>query len=148
MPANMDAWDAYAENRRLALAEDDPARINAYYLEHREELEAGAEVSWSERVKDGDLTALQSAMHVYIDDPGGFACEMQGEPRPELAAGVKELVPAEVARRLAGTERRLVPRECTRLTAGVDIGQTVLWYSVAAWTVRAAYTRCGGVIDG
>jgi hypothetical protein len=145
MPANMDAWDAYGERRRLALAEDSEDRVNADYEEHRSELEAGAVVSWPERIKDGDLTALQSAMHAYLDNPRGFWAELQNEPKlPAMAAGVKELSPAEVAKRLSGSERRVVPRECSRVTAGFDCSPSyVHWFAVTAWTESGA----GVVVD-
>lgn len=145
MPTRMDLWDRYIEARRLSLAEGDGGRrSDDFYREHRAEMDAGAAASWPERVKPGELSAVQSAMHLYYADPNGFHAEYQNDPQAaELAAGAKEHDAAALAARCGGTERHVVPRECTRLTAGIDCGAKLLWYVVTAWTEAGG----GCVID-
>lgn len=144
-PTRMDLWDQYAEIRRESLRDGDGgARATAFYGENRAAMDAGAVVTWPERMKDGELSGLQSAMNVYHDNPRGFHAELQNDPeRAELAEGAKELLPAEVARRTNGVERGLVPRDMTRLTAFVDCGKYLHWYAVVAWNERMG----GAVVD-
>ncbi len=144
-PADLDAWDEYAEVRRESLRSGDKgARANEFYLANRARLDAGGRVSWEGRVRKGDVSALQSAMNEYLANPRGFFAEYQNDPRPaDVVAGAKELRPAEIAARLSGVPQFEVPADCTRLTAFVDVGGELLWYAVCAWNE----TFGGSVID-
>jgi phage terminase large subunit GpA-like protein len=85
-------------------------------------------------MRKGEVSAIQSAMNLYLRNPRGFKSEYQNEPEPEggVVAG-KELRADLVAARLSGLPRFEVPREATRLTAFIDCGTGLLWYAVVAW---------------
>lgn len=140
MPERMDLWDRYAEARRECFRAGDRTarRATELYRANRAEMDRGAVVSWPERKKAGELSGLQSAMNLYYANRRGFLAEYQNTPEVEAGpAARKELVSAEVAARLAGTDRYAVPREAARLTAFIDGGGgrgRGLWYAVAAWT--------------
>ncbi len=144
-PAAVDLWDQYAEVRRESLrAGDEGRRANEFYEANRNAMDEGCVLAWPERVKDGDVSAVQTAMNLRIDNPVGFASEYQCEPEEaRLAAGAKELRPAEIAARLSGVPQFEVPADCTRVTAFVDVGGELLWYAVCAWNE----TFGGALID-
>lgn len=144
-PERMDLWDDYAEVRRAGLRMgDDGEAGNQFYAARREEMDRGVRAAWPEWKKAGEMTAAQSAMNFYYDNPRGFWAEGQNEPQAAaLAEGTKELRAEALVSRLSGLDRYMVPRECSRLTAFIDPGLTVLWYSLVAWTERGG----GSVID-
>lgn len=143
-PDRMDLWDEYAEVRRESWRSgDEGKRANAFYAERREAMDAGAIVSWPERKKKGELSGLQSAMNLYIDNPRGFKAEYQNEPDAAAGAAAKELRADLVAGRLSGLPRAEIPREASRLVAFVDPGGEVCWYGVAAWDGQFG----GSVVD-
>jgi hypothetical protein len=147
-PVNRELWDRYAEVRKDSQrAGGCGLQATEFYRENRAAMDDGAAVSWPDRVKPGDLSALQTAMNLFIDNPKGFAAEYQNEPEPEEErVGAKRLEPAGVAERLSGLPRYEVPVEATQVTAFVDPGGGVrrgIWYSVVAWDEHFG----GSVID-
>jgi len=135
-PANMELWDQYAEVRRESFRSGDRGkRANEFLKANFEEMHRGARVSWEERKKPGELTALQSAMNLFYDNPRGFKAEFQNEPEAIADASAKRLNPVAVAKCLSGLPRYAIPRESTRLVAFIDAGGGVgrgLWYGVLA----------------
>jgi hypothetical protein len=147
-PDRLDLWDQYADIRRESLRAGDKGRqATEFYLANRAAMDAGARVSWPDRFRKGEVSGVQSAMNLYIDNPRGFKAEYQNEPDPAAgAASAKELLPANVAARLSGLPRYEVPREASRLVAFVDAGGgrgRGLWYGVAAWDPQFG----GAVVD-
>lgn len=145
MPADLAAWDRYFElyGRCAQLEPPDFAESNAHYLAHRAALDAGAEASWADRKKPGEVSAVQSAMHLYFRDKRAFMAEFMNDPQPSGSAAAAALDAGEVAARVTNLARGMVPRACTRVTAFVDVGAHLLWYLVAAWDERFG----GQVID-
>lgn len=135
-PKNETLWDEYAEIRRESLrAGDKGERANQFYRDNRAAMDEGAELSWADRVKDGDESALQTAMNLRIDNPTGFASEYQCEPaKPAGTLGAKEFRAESVAARLSGLDRFAVPSDCSRITAFIDVGGELLWYAVVGWS--------------
>lgn len=135
MPKNLAGWtdyfDVYA--RCSQLEPPDFTESNAYYIEHREELEEGAEASWEDRKLDGEVSAIQHAMHLYFRDPFAFWAEYMNQPKPLHAVAASVLDPALIAKKVTNVPRLTVPRSCTRITAFIDVGAHVLWYVVIAW---------------
>jgi hypothetical protein len=144
-PDALDLWDEYQEVRRESFRSgDEGRRANEFYAANRERMDAGAVVTWAERVKDGDLSGVQTAMNFRLDNPRGFFAEGQNDPQAaDPLAGAKEFHAEAVAARFSGSDHLAVPRECVRLTAFIDPGLTLLWYAVVAWNDRGG----GAVID-
>jgi hypothetical protein len=145
MPERMDLWDQYAEIRRESMrAGNKGVAANEFYAENRAEMEKGCKLSWPEYCKPGDLSGVQTAMNLKIDNPTGFASEYQCSPEEaRLASGAKELRPADLAARVSGVPQLEAPVTCTRLTAFVDVGGELLWYAVCAWNESFG----GSIID-
>ncbi|MDB5310686.1 MAG: hypothetical protein JWO38_4888 [Gemmataceae bacterium] len=145
LPTNLIAWDSYFEIYRSCAQLEPPdfAGSNAYYVAHQAELEAGAEASWEDRKLDGEVSAIQHAMHLYCRDRAAFMAEYQNRPESRGPVGVDRLDAGELAARVTNLATRIVPRSCTRLTAFVDVGAHLLWYLVVSWDERFG----GSVID-
>lgn len=144
-PKHKEKWDQYAELRRQSLkagGKGEPA--TEFYRADRAAMDEGGEVAWPVRFDPKlELSGIQAAMNLLIDNPREFAAEYQNEPEDDETASVKELVAAAVAAKLNRIDRGTIPREMTRITAFIDCSKHVLWYTVCAWDERFN----GAVID-
>ena len=145
MPTDMTAWDAYFEVYRRCLLKEPPdfEESNSHYAANQAILEAGAEASWSERKLPGELSAIQSAMHLYHRDRRAFMSEYQNDPDPIDLGQLDDLNAGDIAKKKNGLVRGLCPRTATHLTVGVDVQASILFYTVAAWSPGFA----GAVVD-
>lgn len=145
-PKNQSLWDEYAAIRAESLRAGGRGKhATDFYIANRAAMDEGAEVAWGDRVKEGDISALQTAMNVKISKPKTFAAEWQNEPESASMnlADVKQLAEDDLAKKLNQQDRRIVPRGHSKLTAFVDIHQEVLMYKVCAFTDSFG----GAVID-
>lgn len=135
MPTNLAAWDAYFEVYAHCARKRPPdfAEANAYYVEHRTTLDAGAEASWDDRKLPTEVSAIQGAMHLYFRDKRAFWSEYMNQPLPLVEPEPGELRADEVAARLNRTPRGTVPPGMSRLTAFVDVQGDLLYWAVCAW---------------
>lgn len=135
MPANLGEWDKYREvYERCAMREPpDFTEANAYYEEHRADLDEGAEASWEERKTEGEVSAIQHAMHLYFRDEMAFHAEYQNEPLAGESGDEGFLDADGIAAKVTGIERGTVPPECSTLSAFIDVQGDVLYWLVAAW---------------
>ena len=145
LPKNMVAWKDYFEvyGRCAQLDPPDYTESNTYYIDHQEKLEEGTEATWPERKLPEEVSAIQSAMHLYFRDPVGFMAEYMNTPLDEAVESAESLTPEEVLRKVCNIPRGAVPRNSSRLTAFIDVGVNVLWWMVCAWD-----ERFGGTIIG
>lgn len=144
MPTDLAAWERYFEVYRSCILREPPDQqaANDYYVDHREELEAGAVASWAERKNPEDISAIQHAMHLFFRDRKAFFSEYQNEPM-EVDYGGSELDVEEIKNRLNKIARGTVPRDHTRLTAFIDVQGKILYYAVCSWDERFG----GAVVD-
>jgi hypothetical protein len=135
-PERADLWAEYASLRTQGLKPhgDGGAEATRFYRQHRHEMDQGAIVSWPQRFHRGELSAIQHAYNLRADlGEDAFQSEYQNAP-VEHAAQLDSLDPVAIANRLGGFERGVSPPEAEKLTAFVDIGQTLLWWAVCAWS--------------
>ena len=99
MPVNLDDWEAYRDLYFDALRADeyDAKKVNDYYLEHRKTLDEGGEASWDKRKTEHEISAIQHAMHLYLEDEESFFSEYQNAPK-EKDIG-RRLKPKEVQKK-------------------------------------------------
>lgn len=134
LPTNDTIWNQYAEAYADGLrAEDGGEAANAFYKKHRKALEAGADVVWPERIKPGDVSALQSIMHIKIETPEVFWAEMQQQPLALQDATDEQITKAELVLRIAQPGREIVPQHAPRLIAMIDPNSKVMWWGVCAF---------------
>jgi hypothetical protein len=143
-PKNEKLWLRYAEIRADSLRRGlgtQPA--TDFYRANREAMDDGAVVAWPERYNPDELSAIQHAMNLRLErGEAAFCAEFQNEPLPELPTET-ELTAEQIAGKLNRLPRGVVPLEATRLTAFIDVQQTLLFFVVTAW--REDFT--GWVID-
>lgn len=135
-PENMALWEEYAEIQANSFREGrGGVEATEFYKANRAAMDKGAKATWEERYNPRkELSAVQSAMNLYIRNPRSFAAEYQNAPLIEsnesgkLACEAKEL-----STRLDKLEPRSIPRSTEFLTCGVDIQQNMIYYCITAW---------------
>ena len=134
-PANEALWARYAQLRAEGLrAERGLAEATAFYGENRAAMDEGAEIAWPSRFNHDELSAIQHAMNLKLQDEAAFFAEYQNEPLPEATGIDDDLPDAEtIAGRVNNHGRGLVPLEATRLTMFIDVQAKCLFWIVCAW---------------
>ena len=133
-PTNEALWTKYAEIRADSLrAERGLADATEFYGQHREEMDVGASIAWPERFNHDELSAIQHAMNLRLQDERAFCAEYQNEPLPEETPQEDELTVDQVAAKTNRLQRADVPVGCNHLTMFVDVQGALLYYVVAAW---------------
>ncbi len=133
-PTATKLWDIYAKHRADGLrAGRGLADATAYYLANRERMDADAVVAWPARHNHDELSAIQHAMNLRLQDEAAFFAEYQNEPLPETADTGEELTAEQIAAKLNGLGRAEVPGQAQHITAFIDVQQKALFWVVCAW---------------
>lgn len=133
-PTNDQLWKRYAELRSESLRQHGDIRLaTEFYREHRQTMDAGAVVAWADRYNHDELSAIQHAMNLRLQDEAAFFAEYQNEPLVEDEQDQDQLTADLLATKLNRLERRVVPISASHLTAFIDVQQNLLFYLVAAW---------------
>lgn len=134
-------WLEYVELRKRLQREHDGApevvarMCNEFYQANRERMDAGSEVSWTERKEPDDISALQHAWNIRADrGDAAFMAEYQNDPLPDDLGDDSHLAIDDVCEKLNGYERGVVPAEATTMTAFIDVHEKALYWVVSAWT--------------
>ncbi len=132
-PTSEKLWARYAELRNDSLRNDgDGAEATEFYRQNREAMDAGAQVAWSERYNEDELSAVQHAMNLKLRDEAAFFAEYQNEPVVEQV-GEEMLTADEIAGKLNGYERGAIPVAAGHLTMFIDVQQKALFWMAVAW---------------
>ncbi|MDZ4851869.1 MAG: terminase gpA endonuclease subunit, partial [Pirellulaceae bacterium] len=143
-PTNENLWKRYGEIRAEGFrAGDGGASATEFYRQNREAMDEGSKIGWPERFNYDELSAIQHAMNLKLQDEAAFFAEYQNDPLPEVAATDNELSADKIASKTNRMIRGEVPIGCNHVTMFVDIQATLLYYLIAAW--EDAFT--GYVID-
>ncbi|MFG0243639.1 MAG: terminase gpA endonuclease subunit [Phycisphaerales bacterium JB054] len=134
-PTNETLWAEYARIRAEGLRADEGlGRATEFYREHREAMDEGAVVAWAQRFNHDELSAVQHAMNLKLQDEAAFWAEYQNEPLPEASALDEDLLTADqICAKLNGHERGEVPIGASALTMFIDVQAKCLFWLVAAW---------------
>ena len=134
-PKNMKLWEEYADIRSEALRTDgnfDAA--TEFYRAHRAEMDEGAVVSWEARYNHDEISALQHAMNLKLQDETAFQSEYQNDPLPEDVEGDELMSVDEIAGKVNGLAHCRVPIACDKITMFIDVQKALLFYVVIAWS--------------
>jgi hypothetical protein len=134
MPTRMDLWEKYGELRAEGMrAGDDGARATAFYVEHRDDMDAGCTPAWPARFnKPTEISAIQSAMNSRITlGEAAWLAEMQNSPEPP-DRGMGTLSASQIAEKCNGIDRGRVPLWASHLTMMVDVHDALLFWCVCA----------------
>ncbi|HYD00076.1 MAG TPA: terminase gpA endonuclease subunit [Phycisphaerales bacterium] len=133
-PVREALWQKYAEARAEGLRADRGLTdATEFYRRNREAMDEGAVVAWPCRFNHDELSAIQHAMNLRLQDEAAFFAEYQNEPLPEVASADDLLTAEQIAAKVNGHKRGEVPLGCSRLTMFVDVQGKALFYLVAAW---------------
>jgi len=133
-PDNEKLWQQYAELRADSLRAGKRGEdATEFYRANREAMDKGAEIAWPERHNSDELSALQHAMNLKLQDEAAFFAEYQNEPLPAEGAGSDDLTADEIASKLNRLERGAAPIAVQHLTMFIDVQGTLLYYVVAGW---------------
>src|SRR5690606_7373487 len=102
--------------------------------QHQLAMDDGAIIAWPERFNHDELSAIQHALNLKLQDEAAFWAEYQNEPLPEVQADENELTADQIAAKCNGLPKRRVPLGCQHLTMFVDVQQKLLFYAVCAWS--------------
>ena len=75
-------WVDYADIFKA----DGSKAATKFYKAHRSEMDAGAKVSWAHRIRDGEVSAIQTAENLLIESGDQFWAEYQNDPKDPAAA--------------------------------------------------------------
>ena len=153
-PEAMKLWEQYDEERKLGLKSDQgliPA--NRFYIKNRKEMDEGCEIYWPDRYdRDtidangnkviGEISAIQSAMNLYLTDEESFFSEYQNEPK-SLVEMLEIMKPAVFVKKLNKVPQKIVPLNHTTLVSYIDVHGDVLYFV----TMSFADDFTSGVID-
>jgi len=152
-------WQEYAHLR--SNADDDTSGkqvATAFYLAHRRAMDKGAVVSWKERIRTGEVSAVETAENLLIEmGPEGFAAEMQQAPmKPGVTVYTltSDIIKSRVEKgRQPGTVpewaqiiiattdvNRSYALTTTVLAFGQDQRSAVLWYGIHKMHVEDKWT--------
>lgn len=135
-PTNSKLWDQYEDILRSSLKADGDARAaTEFYKANRAAMDEGAVVSWPERFKRGELSAIQSAMNLKIRNEAMFWAEAQNQP-VAVQDDLEMLTAEEIARKATNWERGVIPPNCVEITAMTDIQQNFLVTMIVAWSAE------------
>jgi hypothetical protein len=133
-PADEKLWQRYAEIRAESLREGrEGVEATEFYRAHREAMDAGSRVAWPARFNHDELSAIQHAMNLRLQDEAAFFAEYQNEPLLEEVAGDDELTADQIAGKFNRRGRGEVPIGCGRLTAFVDVQGSLLFWVACGW---------------
>ena len=133
-PTDEKKWQRYGELRAESLrAHGDIRLATEFYGSDREAMDAGAEIAWPERFNHDELSAIQHAMNLKLQDEAAFFAEYQNEPLPEETSEGDELSADQIAGKFNRMPRRLVPIGCNHLTMFIDVQANLLFFVIAAW---------------
>ena len=133
-PDNEKLWETYAQIRSDSFRNDgDGHEATEFYRKHRSEMDAGAVIAWPQRHNEDELSAIQHAMNLRLQDERAFWAEYQNEPLPEDEGDGDQLSAETIAAKTNGHPRGSVPIGASHLTMFIDVQGKMLFHAVVAW---------------
>jgi hypothetical protein len=132
-PENVELWEQYRRIREAELQSDgDGTQATAFYVQHRAEMDAGAEPTWKERYNVDEVSAVQHAMNLRFRDESAFLSEYQN--LPPLSAREEESFDGErMKASLSGRPTGWIPESAQFCTAMIDVHKNLLFWALCAW---------------
>ncbi len=133
-PDNEKLWEKYAEIRADSFRNDgDGSEATEFYRKHLKQMDAGAKIAWPERYNEDELSAIQHAMNLRLQDERAFWAEYQNEPLPQDEGDGDQLTVEQIANKLNGQPKSQIPIGASHLTMFIDVQGKALFHTVVAW---------------
>jgi phage terminase large subunit GpA-like protein len=130
----MDLWEQYAEVRSDELKNDgDGSKSREFYINHRDAMDDGAELSWPENFRKGYVSAIQDAMDRRFRSYNAFMAEYQCDPLEDTEGRGFSMTAADIVSKINGYRAGVVPSQAEILTGFIDVHGEVLFYCIIAW---------------
>jgi len=145
-PTRQDLWDQYAEMRKEGMRRGDDGReATKFYRKNRKAMDAGGKVSWIHRKRPGELSALQCAYNIRIDDgEDAFQAECQNNPT-SVSQSQYEVTPQIITSRINDFTRLTAPANVTSICACADLNYVGWnWVILAGTSTGAVYNVAWG----
>ena len=133
-PAAEKLWQEYARRRAEGQRNDrGVGEATEYYRANQADMDAGAIIAWPQRHNPDELTAIQHAMNLKLDQgDAAFWAEYQNEPLPDEVEG-ESLSADTIAAKTNGMKRSEVPVGVNHLTMFVDVQGNLLFWMLCGW---------------
>jgi len=126
-------WAEYAKIYREEISEGRGFGVaTEYYEAHRKAMDAGAGVAWKERIRDGELSALQTAENLLLEMHEQFYAEMQNEPI-DVANEMYHIDSKLIIKHTSNVPKFIVPETARIIVAFTDINRVGLHWVVVAF---------------
>lgn len=133
-PSNEKLWDKYAQIRADSFRNDGDGReATEFYRKHRKEMDAGAVIAWPQRHNEDELSAIQHAMNLRLQDERAFWAEYQNQPLPQDEGDSDQLTADAIAAKTNGHPKHVIPIGASHLTMFIDVQGKLLFHTVVAW---------------
>ena len=126
-------WVEYANRHKAEMAAGRGLKVaTQYYKDNKAKMDKGAIVSWKHRVRDGEISAIQTAENLLLETGDQFYAEYQNEP---LAHGstIFDLTPELICSRVSEREAGQVPEWAKIIVAATDINHYGLHTVIVAF---------------
>lgn len=122
-PKNLEIWDEYKKVWQEGLENEDGGEAgNKFYVDNRAKMDEGSIIAWEERIEQGDISALQSAMNFFLENEEAFMAEYQNDPITDGDDPESQLHIEDLRVRCNNMPKGLVPTQYSRLVGFIDVG--------------------------
>ena len=133
-PTDEKLWQRYAEIRGESMRQGNAGEeATEFYRQNQQAMDEGSLVAWPERFNHDELSAIQHAINLKLQDEAAFFAEYQNEPLPAETVDADELTADQIAGKLNRMKRGEVPIGCNHLTMFIDVQANLLFFVVVAW---------------
>lgn len=134
LPDDLDLWEKYYAIRADGQRSGKMGSARKFYKEHQQQLEAGAVIAWPDRVRKGEVSGIQSAMHMRRDmEISKFEAEYNNDPVDESSTTIY-LSQDEIATKVGPFKRGEIPADAEKLTMFIDVQQNLLYWMICSWS--------------
>jgi hypothetical protein len=134
-PTNEKLWAEYSQLRADGFRSGDGGKeATEFYRQHRKAMDVGATVAWAERFNHDELSAIQHAMNLKLQDEAAFFAEYQNQPLQPDTIDTDLPTSGDIVKKLNGLDRSVLPKVPQRTTMFIDVQQNALYYMVVAWS--------------
>lgn len=134
LPTNEKLWDEYAELRCEGFKAGDGGKsATQFYKANRKAMDRGADPSWLDRYDPDEISAVQNAMNLKLDDEHTFWAEYQNAPLDTDMKPTGILTADQIADKLNGLGPGELLQDASEIVAFIDVQGKMLFYTVMAF---------------
>lgn len=132
-PTNEALWTEYGQIRADSYRNGGQGReATAFYARNRDAMDEGARVAWPERHLPNELSAIQHAMNIRLQDESAFWAEYQNQPLSDDGLNEGAISTDTVTAKANGVPRGVVPAGASHMTVFMDVQKSMIFFMVLA----------------